>query len=280
MSKHILPTFVVLAAFVSVTLAQSATETERRAPAAGVQAADRPAAQATQPAGARTAATTPSGARQALPAANLDQQIAACLVLGNEEEIALAQFAQQRAQSEPVKKFAQMMIEQHQQAVTKIQQAAPEIARWNLKLADKAARATSEVGRRPDGAAQPGPQFAASTSGAEQPMLALTRRAHEECLSLAQQELGQKQGAEFDQAYMGQQYFAHVGMLAKIRASQEFASEQLRPLLQESEKVTQNHLAQAKQIKEQLKSENGRRQTTLKPETPAAPPTTEATPRP
>jgi len=257
MTKLIAPTLLALVALVGDALAQTTTQPARR-----------------------PEATTPGQpARPASAAANLDDQIAACLVLGNQEEIALAQFAQQRAQSEQVKEFAQMMIEQHQQAVSKIQQAAPAIQNWNLKLAANATRRAPGATTRPAGA-QPGAQPTATGAGAEQPMLAFVRRAHEECLKLTQQELGQKQGAEFDKAYMAHACFSHVGALAKVRASQEFASEKLQSVLQEGEQMTQKHLDHAKQIKEQLKRETGARQTTLKPETPGTPATTEPARRP
>jgi len=260
MIKVSAPALIALVAMAGAALAQTAAEPQTRQERGVAQTPDRSG----QPATAQRTQRTPGQAGQG---ASLDQNIAACLVLGNQQEIALAQFAQQRAQNEQVKEFAQMIVEEHQQANSKIEQATPEISGWNLELRTAGAARTTPQAGRPAGAAQARTQTAAGGGGAEQPMLAFVRKAHEECLSLTQQELGQKQGAEFDKAFMGHAYFAHVGALAKIRASKEFASEKLQPVLQEGEQMTQQHLAQAKQIKEQLKTEGGQRQTTLKPPT-------------
>jgi len=51
-----------------------------------------------------------------------DSQLASCLLVDNQNEIALAEFAQQRSQSNEVKQFAQQMVQDHKQMVSKLQQ--------------------------------------------------------------------------------------------------------------------------------------------------------------
>lgn len=201
-------------------------------------------------------------------AGQLDQQIAACLLLGNQEEVALAEFAQERAQNPRVKEFAKMMIEQHQQAIAKIQQASPELASLNLKLkanatgGDEPQYEATRPAARTTGATAAGEASArAGESAADSPMFAWARDTAQECLNLTAKELSEKQGAEFDKAYMGQQCTAHVGMLAKLRASKSHASEKLQPVLAEGIEMTQHHLAEAKQIKQGLKETSTARAT-------------------
>src|SRR5262249_26367643 len=55
---------------------------------------------------------------------SMDEFIATCLLIGNQEEVALAQEALGRAQNQNVKQFAQMLINDHQQAIQKLQQHA------------------------------------------------------------------------------------------------------------------------------------------------------------
>jgi predicted outer membrane protein len=206
---------------------------------------------------------------QASQGGGLDQQIAVCLTLGNHEEVALGQFAQDRAQNPQVKQFAQMMVEEHQQAISKLQQAAPQVASLNLQL-------TSTQGQRTDAAtggtartdATSGAASATATGnqrtsasgaqgGGQEQMVQLARDIKQECLNLTQAELGRKQGAEFDKCYIAQQLVAHTGMLAELRASQRHASGQLQPILKEGAQMTEHHLAQARQIMEQLDAGGG-----------------------
>lgn len=84
----------------------------------------------------------------------------------------------------------------------------------------------------------------------------LVQSVKQECLNLTQQELAQKQGVEFDKAYIGQQVAADTsGMLAELRGSKNFATGQLQQVISEGEQMTQKHLAEAKQIMSQLKDQ-------------------------
>lgn len=248
-------------------LAQTATE-----PATGQSTVER----VRQAPGTPGAATRPGAARTATASAgdNLDQKIAVCLLLGNQEEVALAQFAQQRSQNEQVRKFAQQMIEHHQQAISKIQQAAPEAASLNLQLRGgtegEAAAATTASGVRPASAEEPVASTAsAANAGRDQRAVQLAQSVKQECLNLTQQELAKQEGVEFDKAYIGQQVGAHIGMLAELRGSKNFATGQLQQVISEGEQMTQKHLAEAKQIMSQLKDQQGSQppQTSRRPAT-------------
>lgn len=166
-------------------------------------------------------------------AGDLSQQIASCLVLGNQEEVALAEIAQKHAEHPEVKKFAAHMIEQHQQAVTKLEQAVPQVAGLTLGATE---------GRTPQNGQADG----------QSPELQLAKAIKQQCLELTQQEMGGKQGAEFDKCYIGQQIGAHVGMLAQLRGSKNFANPQLQAVISEGEQMATKHLEQAKKIMAQL----------------------------
>ncbi|MBA4105218.1 MAG: hypothetical protein C0485_05625 [Pirellula sp.] len=191
---------------------------------------NRPAAQQATPGGRRSALGTSNAASTA---GDLSQQIAACLVLGNQEEVALAEIAQKQAEHPEVKKFAAHMIEQHQQAVTKLEQAVPQVAGLTLAGTD---------------AQTPG-----NEQNAEQaPEIALAKAIKQQCLQLTQKEMSGKQGAEFDKCYIGQQIGAHVGMLAQLRGSKDFANPQLQAVIAEGEQMATKHLEEAKKIMAEL----------------------------
>ena len=233
MKKFFVPTMLVLATISSTALAQAVREAEERI--------------VDQTTTARTGA--PGGQD-----ATLDKHIAVCLTLGNEGEIALAEFAKQRTQNDQVKQFADTMIEQHQQALSKLEQAVPQVADINLSLQGGQ---SGQAATRRDPQAQPG------QAGGPHAMVALERQAAQNRLQLTASELGQKQGAEFDKAYIGQQCVAHIDMLAKLKASEQFASANLKPVIQEGAQMAQQHLTKCKEIMKTL--DGARAQTSQRP---------------
>jgi predicted outer membrane protein len=197
-----------------------------------------------QPQGRRTERSQDTASQQTAGRANLDRQIAACMFLSNQEEIALAQFAQQHAQHEQVKQLAKTLIEQHQKALTAIQDASPEVA--ELKLATNATE-TPDAG-----------QASNESGAASDPAVAMLLQIKNECLKLTQKELSQYQGAEFDKAFVGQQLGAHLGMLAQLRGSKSFASPELQKVIDEGEKMTTMHMDAAKKLMDQIKDEGAK----------------------
>jgi predicted outer membrane protein len=240
MKTSIFTALLALTALASQAMAQSATETQP-----STTPGQTPPGQATP--GRVSPQSQPGQTGQARQASNLDQQIAACALLSNQEEVALAKMGAEKAKHDDVKKFAEMLIEQHQQAISKIEQAAPQVASWNLTL------------RNAEGDSQPENNQQAG-AGALPPELLMARQIHEECLALTKKALSEKEGADFDKAFLGQQYMAHIGMLAGIKGSTPFASQQMKPLLQEAEKMTEEHLAKAKELMEQVKDSEAPRQ--------------------
>ncbi|WP_428306501.1 DUF4142 domain-containing protein [Lacipirellula sp.] len=165
----------------------------------------------------------------------LDHEIAACMLLGNQEEIALAQFAEQHAEHADVKEFAKALVAAHTNAVAMIKKAAPEVADLQLSAGKNGATVAHE--------------------GQNHAAIGLLQQVKSECLSLTEKELGEYKGAEFDQAFIGQQLGAHVGMLAQLRGSNSFASPELQKVIAEGEKTTEAHMAAAKKIMTQLKAD-------------------------
>ena len=89
-------------------------------------------------------------------------------------------------------------------------------------------------------------------AGAHDPGLLLARQVKEECLAITKKALSEKQGAEFDKCFVGQQVMAHMSMLAHLKGSEPFASPELKPVIQEGLKATEKHLAEAKELIKQL----------------------------
>ncbi len=248
--------FASLAACASAQSAIDATTGKPEAHQSGINDAGVPGSQpAAFSAAPRNVAATRGPANGVLAAGDLSEKIAACLVLGNQEELALAEIAQQRAEHPEVKKFAAHMIEQHQAAVAKLQQAVPQVAGVAL-------------GDTQHGSAQA--QKPAQAAGQTQPAqpsheLEMAKAVKQQCLQLTKQEMEGKQGAEFDKCYIGQQIGAHVAMLAELRGTKSYANPQLQAVISEGEKMATHHLEQAKEIMKALDAQNATSRTTQRP---------------
>jgi predicted outer membrane protein len=79
------------------------------------------------------------------------------------------------------------------------------------------------------------------------------RQFGEQCLSTAKQELGRKQGAEFDHCFFGQQFMGHLKMADELKVLRQHASPQLQAQIDKSAQVVQSHLQELRQIMETMK---------------------------
>lgn len=60
----------------------------------------------------------------------LDTALASCLLLGNQKEVTISQFAAERAKHDKVKEFARQMVKEHNQAIAMLQRfAGPDVSK-------------------------------------------------------------------------------------------------------------------------------------------------------
>jgi len=95
-------------------------------------------------------------------------------------------------------------------------------------------------------------------SNAIQQLIAIDRQIAENCTRNLREKLQEKQGAEFDMAYIGSQIAMHNEMLSSLEVLKNQTSGQLRQVVQEAEPKVKQHLQHAEQIAEQLKGSSGR----------------------
>lgn len=201
------------------------------------------------------AASTASGVNQ-----QIEQHAAACLLIGNHEEVAISEFAAEHAQSNEVKDFAREMIKEHTKLASRLRKFTPQHADFELHVAttERAAPSSRRPGEeqptsitegKPSATAAAKPATAGSFS---EQLLAIRRDAAQNCLDMASKELKSKQGAEFDKAYMGMQCAAHSAMLAELKALESRTSGEFHELVTEGHQATQQHLDHAKSIMKSL----------------------------
>jgi len=208
------------------------------------------------------------GVGAAPPAAMVsDQQIAALIHGVCHNEIEVAKFAQDKLQSPEVRAFAEKMIREHtadceaygklagnlvtarQDPARAPAEPAPEGARPATPRPAIPPRVDVEVAPRPG--APPAVDVAVGGRRAEPfDWLALHREMGEQCLATAKQELGRKQGAEFDHCFMGQQFGAHMHVADMLKVLKRHASPQLAEQIDKSSQVVQAHLQEARQMVE------------------------------
>ena len=107
-------------------------------------------------------------------------------------------------------------------------------------------------------AATPTQRSSMQMTSVQMPHLQLQREVTERCLANAERELEDKEGSEFDMAFMGMQIVAHNRMLALLEASRDRASPQLARLIEEGIDTTEQHLDHAREIVETLKRDQSR----------------------
>jgi len=206
---------------------------------------------------------------------NLDSTLVDMLAPGNQEEIALGRLAEQKSQNPMVKEFAQQMVQDHTKFVEQLRRfgnisagpAAPaEGAATEPAAPARAGAAANNQGvdvqaggvevRTPGTAAttRTGETAAAgATAGSiDSQILPIMHEVHQRCLASSQRYLQQKQGQQFDDAYVGMQIVQHMQMLDKLAVATEHASPELQQVLQQGTETAQNHFQHAEQLMQQI----------------------------
>jgi predicted outer membrane protein len=218
--------------------------------------------------------------------ASLDDYFATCLILENQNEIALANLAETRSENAKVKEFARNAQRDHQQWNIELQRFAgreipnrpgtrPAAAagtdsraapRREPTAGERRVEPTNEprtAEGRPVAANNP-PAIAAAGDRAPR-LLQIKQEIADECLANAQKELASKDGREFDSCFIGMQLAMHMYTVDSLKVLERHASAELRPVLHKGRETAQRHLDEAKQIMKEL---DGKRQTAAAPSPP------------
>jgi predicted outer membrane protein len=97
----------------------------------------------------------------------------------------------------------------------------------------------------------------ASSGGAVQQLMQLDRQINDRKTQMVREELQQKQGAEFDKAFVGSAIPAHIHMIAELEVLEKQGKGQLAQIAQQARPIAQQHLEHAKQLMRQLDQSSG-----------------------
>lgn len=219
---------------------------------------------------------------------NSDHMLASCVAIGNQEEVSLAKFAEQKAKSQQVKDFAKMLEKDHQEFLQKLQRFAPEATQAGYLMDSSAidAQRTTSTQNRGNSQVQAregnqprerstqvrvnpaGGEVNVATNGIQQTsaiqgqssqpldFMALHKELAENCLRLAKQGMAKKEGDEFDKCYIGQQIVKHEEMKNKLMVFERHSSSELNQILQAGLETTEKHLKKAEEIMKELDKPN------------------------
>ncbi|WP_010583406.1 DUF4142 domain-containing protein [Schlesneria paludicola] len=201
---------------------------------------------------------------------NADQTLATCVAIGNQEEVAIAKFAEEKASSREVKDFAKMLVSDHQAFLKKLEKYAPDAARDGY-LMEQPQSASNDATKAPGGVqvrVQPagGANPAANSTNAIQQtagveintdgpaidFIQLHRELASECIRASKEELGKKDGKKFDECFIGYQIAKHAEMKTKLTVFERHASGDLKQLFADGRETTEKHMKKAESIMKDL----------------------------
>lgn len=193
---------------------------------------------------------------QAGESQQVDKFLAKCLLIKNQAEIEMNQFGQQQSDNPQVKQFAQQMVQDHQQLVQQLQQVAghqgAESSRQSVGTTGQSDTQRSATNTQQTPALNSQSAGAGGDSGALQEIASIEKQIADRCGQMLKQKLQEKQGAEFDKAFVGSQVAAHINMLATLEVVGQQASGELGQIAQQAEQKVQQHLQHAEQLMQQL----------------------------
>ncbi|HUQ67879.1 MAG TPA: DUF4142 domain-containing protein [Planctomycetaceae bacterium] len=193
-----------------------------------------------------------------------DQTFATCLTIDNQEEIAIAKFAQSKTDNEDVKDFASMLISDHEAFIKKLEKFAPEASRNNSLNSDQpqtsenAPRTTTSVVQPAGGAAPAQPGRAIQQTAGTQPQqgqidfVQLHREMAAQCLADSKKALSEKSDEEFAKCFVGFQIAKHASMSTKLTVLQRHASPELKEILASASETVKEHQEHAEKLMEKL----------------------------
>ena len=201
---------------------------------------------------------------------NADQSLATCVAIGNQEEIAIAKFAEQKAQSQEVKDFARMLVKDHQAFLQKLQRYAPEATREGYLMDED--QTTANANQRANQNQPQRPQVIQQTAGTREQaagtrenaenrldFVALHRELAENCIRQAKEGLSKKDSAKFDECFVGHQIAKHEEMKSKLTVFERHASSDLKQIFAEGRQTTEQHLKKAEDLMKKLADSDANR---------------------
>jgi predicted outer membrane protein len=174
-----------------------------------------------------------------------DQLIANWVLTANQAEIAIAKAAEDKLDNKDVRKFAELLIKEHMPMTQELERFGATPVRF-----DEGSR-RDQSGRTERTAVGAAPRAMNMTE--------VHREIAQRCVNTAEKELSEAKGKERDECFLGMQIGAHHEMINSQKVLRDYASPELRAVLDKSIQTAESHLDQAKQLIRDLANRDDRK---------------------
>jgi predicted outer membrane protein len=177
-------------------------------------------------------------------AVNADRKIAVLMANCNKAEVKLARYALDRAESSEVRSFADSLQQDHDITLRQLRRFAPEIGGSDSS--------DSNRGYQPE-QRRSGERTTRAWDDAT-----VAQQISERLVRKARDELSEKEGWEFDHSFVGQQLVAHQQDIARLEVYRQYASPELRQVIDESIQIAEGHEQEARDLASDLRRSQDR----------------------
>ena len=193
------------------------------------------------------------------------QELASCWALDNQEQVALAKFAQEKTKNKEVSDFAKMIAEEHQSFLKKLSKFAPEASREGYLSVNQADQnrssndpnaATNRTSDQGNNAGKNGvtnqnaSNSGRATSGIN--MMQLQREIAQQCITDSKKYLSMIEGDKFDKCFVGMQIAKHAAMHTKLVVLQRHTSDEMHQMVSEGIQSAEKHMKAAESLMAKL----------------------------
>jgi len=215
--------------------------------AAQLHAQDKPASDRDNPSTAKRTAGDSTHTQ------DTDNTIAKCLMIGNQEEIALAKLAVSHAENPKVKQLAEMMIKDHQKCLSELKAFGGDAVALKAPATDSAS-APAQAAAAANGDTRIKTLRTAARDVEGLNFLDLKRQMAEKGLQSAEKQWNAHRGPEGDKCFVGTQIVMHQQMLDAQEVLKQHASPKLQAEIDKSIEGTTAHLKHAEELMQELAS--------------------------
>lgn len=188
-----------------------------------------------------------------------DQTFARSLAIANQEQVAIAGFAQENATTDKVKQFAATMEKEHQSYLEQLNKISPQSGSISHADTSTSASAGNNSTREGRTTARDGSTTAITTTftiagnnSSSVDFLQLQQEISTQCLQDSKEYLSQKEGVEFDKCFIAMQVAKHAGMHSTLTVLERHATGKLQDVVKVGLEKNSQHMKMAVNLMKQL----------------------------
>jgi predicted outer membrane protein len=218
---------------------------------------------AQQPPSASPASATQG--KNANASRSMQETIATCLALDNEEEVILAKFAIEKSQDKNVAAFAKALVESHGKCLKDLTKLEPNLANRKMLMDQSSPTGERSTSNANAPTSQTNSQTNSQTSSqvnsqasSQQNMdgmpdlLQLQTEMAQQCLADSKVMLNKDGGKHFDECFVGMQIAKHASMQSKLTVLERHTTGELKDLVTKGLAMTKDHMAKAETLMKSL----------------------------